>query len=72
MILLFLISFFIVTTASLNKYSAKANHVKNEEHAGFPTSLRELDKPYKMMKLNLLWTKAKNVNICIYLIGNIL
>lgn len=52
-----------------NKYSAEANKkaaVKKVKVAPMPddvpSSLRELDKPYRMAKLNLLWTKAKHVS----------
>lgn len=48
-----------------NKYSAEAN--KKEPKKGINvenvlTSLRNLDKPYRMAKLNLLWAKAKHVS----------
>lgn len=51
----------------VNKYSAAANKgpikkAKSEPMGVVPTSLRELDKPYRMAKLNLLWTKAKHVS----------
>ncbi|KAI4495443.1 hypothetical protein M0802_008657 [Mischocyttarus mexicanus] len=38
--------------------SAKEN--KQEDILEFPTSLRELDRPFRMSKLNILWVKAKN------------
>ncbi|KAK0178987.1 hypothetical protein PV327_007815 [Microctonus hyperodae] len=55
----------------LNKYSAEANVEKkpnkiskkfdeSSSEIPTPTSLKELDKPYRMSKLNLLWTKAKH------------
>lgn len=50
-------------TLALNKYSAEANKGKYEDPLEFPTSLRELDKPFRMAKLNILWVKAKNVSI---------
>lgn len=43
-----------------NKYSAKANKPEHVGSLQFPTSLRDLDKPFRMAKLNILWTKAKN------------
>ena len=46
--------------AAANKYSAEANKPRYEDPLQFPTSLRELDKPYRMSKLNVLWVKAKN------------
>ncbi|XP_029046552.1 alpha-2-macroglobulin receptor-associated protein [Osmia bicornis bicornis] len=45
---------------ALNKYSSEANKGKYEDPLEFPTSLRELDKPFRMAKLNILWVKAKN------------
>lgn len=62
---------FFHTTTALNKYSAEANKPKYEDPLQFPTSLRELDKPFRMAKLNVLWVKAKNVSIvfitlCLY------
>lgn len=53
----------IYTTAEENKYSAEANKAKNVDSLQFPISLRDLDKPFRMAKLNVLWVKAKNVNI---------
>ncbi|XP_012527258.1 alpha-2-macroglobulin receptor-associated protein isoform X2 [Monomorium pharaonis] len=43
-----------------NKYSAEANKAKHVDSSQFPTSLRDLDKPFRMAKLNVLWVKAKN------------
>ncbi|CAK9795351.1 Alpha-2-macroglobulin receptor-associated protein [Anthophora quadrimaculata] len=48
------------TSATYNKYSAETNKVKYEDPLAFPTSLRELDKPFRMAKLNVLWIKARN------------
>ncbi|XP_015176495.1 PREDICTED: alpha-2-macroglobulin receptor-associated protein [Polistes dominula] len=59
---LFLLSFCFIlihTSVALNKYSAKANKPK-EDLLDFPTTLRELDRPFRMSKLNVLWVKAKN------------
>lgn len=47
-------------SAAVNKYSAEANKPKYEDPLEFPNSLRELDKPFRMAKLNILWVKAKN------------
>lgn len=42
-----------------NKYSAEAH----SETIDFrPNSLKDLDKPFRMAKLNMLWTKAKIVS----------
>ncbi|KOC69969.1 Alpha-2-macroglobulin receptor-associated protein [Habropoda laboriosa] len=48
------------TSVAFNKYSSEANKAKYEDPLGFPTSLRELDKPYRMASLNVLWVKAQN------------
>ena len=60
------ISFFILlfhVTVAFNKYSEEANKPKYEDPLQFPTSLRELDKPFRMAKLNVVWVKAKSVSI---------
>ncbi|XP_066594465.1 alpha-2-macroglobulin receptor-associated protein [Prorops nasuta] len=54
-----LCTLFINDAVALNKYSAEANK-KKDAFPDFPTSVRELDKPFRMAKLNLLWVKAKN------------
>ncbi|KAK1134766.1 hypothetical protein K0M31_007537 [Melipona bicolor] len=57
------ISFFVLlfhVTVAFNKYSEEANKPKYEDPLQFPTSLRELDKPFRMAKLNVVWVKAKN------------
>lgn len=56
-------AFLLHTGAAANKYSAAANKPQYEDPLQFPTSLRELDKPFRMSKLNVLWVKAKNVSI---------
>ncbi|KYN39588.1 Alpha-2-macroglobulin receptor-associated protein [Trachymyrmex septentrionalis] len=43
-----------------HKYSADANEDKYVDSSQFPTSLRDLDLPFRMAKLNVLWVKAKN------------
>jgi len=55
------------TSVGENKYSADANKFKHADSSQFPISLRELDKPFRMAKLNIVWIKAKNVSsgICI-------
>lgn len=39
-----------------NKYSKSANEKKKSD-----VDFRNLDKPFRMNKLNLLWTKARQV-----------
>lgn len=48
--------FFVSSALAVNKYSAAANNAE----ANMP-SLRTLEKPFRMAKLNLLWTKAQVV-----------
>lgn len=45
-----------------NKYSVEANKPKDVDSSQFSISLRDLDKPFRMAKLNVLWAKAKNVS----------
>lgn len=61
-IILSLISCLLLVDVSFahNKYTANANKPADEATLQFPTSLRELDKPFRMAKLNVLWAKAKN------------
>ncbi|XP_024889177.1 alpha-2-macroglobulin receptor-associated protein [Temnothorax curvispinosus] len=60
-ILLISLSLLLVrTSVGENKYSAEANKAKYADSSQFPTSLRDLDKPFRMTKLNVLWVKAKN------------
>ncbi|XP_046436585.1 alpha-2-macroglobulin receptor-associated protein isoform X2 [Neodiprion pinetum] len=44
----------------LSKYSSAANAPAEDASIYVPTSVRELDKPFRMAKLNLLWSKAKH------------
>lgn len=51
----------------MNKYSQEANKPKPKTDFSLPThlkELRELDKPFRMHKLNLVWAKAKHVSSC--------
>ncbi|KYN05281.1 PREDICTED: alpha-2-macroglobulin receptor-associated protein [Cyphomyrmex costatus] len=58
-LLIILSLLFVQTSVGVNKYSAEANEAKYVD-SQFPTSLRELDKPFRMAKLNVVWVKAKN------------
>lgn len=56
---------FVISITGYNKYSKKANEENNninkndEEHIDLrPISLKHLDRPFRMAKLNLLWSKA--------------
>lgn len=48
--------FFVSSALAVNKYSAAVNNAE----VNMP-SLRTLEKPFRMAKLNLLWTKAQVV-----------
>lgn len=59
---LYTIQFFIFTVLisnvfTENKYSRSANEKKSNG-----VDFRALEKPFRMNKLNLLWTKAKQVH----------
>lgn len=61
MILLISMCFLLMhTSTAVNKYSAEANKPKYEDPLQFPTSLRDLNRPFRIAKLNVLWAKAKN------------
>ncbi|XP_072759848.1 alpha-2-macroglobulin receptor-associated protein [Anoplolepis gracilipes] len=50
----------IHTSVGENKYFAEANKPKHVDSSQSSISLRDLDKPFRMAKLNILWVKAKN------------
>lgn len=52
----------IHTSVGENKYSIEANKPEHVDSSQFPISLRDLDKPFRMAKLNVLWVKAKKVS----------
>ncbi|CAH0553413.1 unnamed protein product [Brassicogethes aeneus] len=62
--ILLLILHLLVCIEAHNKYSENANKPKEEDNADEvvldlrPSSLKHLDRPFRMAKLNLLWTKA--------------
>lgn len=66
--LILLVSFILFTSVySGNKYSKEANQKtgsQNSQNQDDLPSLRTLQKPFRMAKLNLLWAKAQHVNIC--------
>lgn len=53
---------FVYTSVGENKYSAQANEPKHADSSPLSASLRNLDKPFRMAKLNIVWIKAKNVS----------
>lgn len=58
--LLYLIVFITIIKVNLgleNKYSAGANSPEEETR-----TLKDLEKPFRMQKVNLLWAKAKLVS----------
>lgn len=63
LLLIFLIFVNLNYVYSTNKYSREAN-VKPSDHFDDDSQLliRDKNKPFRMAKLNLLWSKAKLVN----------
>jgi hypothetical protein len=61
-VLFFVISvtFLIVLGEGLNKYSAEAN-IKSDIANEPPSDFRNLEKPFRMAKINMLWSKAQLV-----------
>ncbi|CAG9766721.1 unnamed protein product [Ceutorhynchus assimilis] len=63
-LLIFLFATFLVITECHNKYSKDSNNVEKQEETEKPAvdlrhiSLKHLDRPFRMAKLNLLWSKA--------------
>lgn len=55
----------IAEVKTKNKYSKEANNVEkdSDEHDFRPISLKHLDRPFRMAKLNLLWSKAVLVSL---------
>jgi hypothetical protein len=59
-VIVIFISFVIGLGEGLNKYSAEAN-VKQDVTKESPLDFRNLEKPFRMAKLNVLWSKAQLV-----------
>lgn len=60
---------FTIEAKTNNKYSKEANVDKEEsddDHDFRPISLKHLDRPFRMAKLNLLWSKAVHVGCYSY------
>lgn len=65
-----ILSISIFNCEAVNKYSASANkQVKNvkktipeSNEIPVPSELRDIEKPYRMAKLNIVWAKAKHVS----------
>lgn len=55
---LIILAFLITCVLCENKYSRTANEKKKSE-----VDFRTLEKPFRMNKLNILWTKAQQVTI---------
>lgn len=63
---LLLVIFLIHFSEGISKYSEKANKPKPKKtDFSYPVNLKELrqiDNPFRMHKLNIVWTKAKQVS----------
>ena len=60
------VTFLIGLGEGLNKYSAEANiksHITNES----PSDFRNLEKPFRMAKINVLWSKAQLVRNTVFM-----
>lgn len=61
-----LVTFLIGLGEGLNKYSAEANmklDITNES----PSDFRNLEKPFRMAKINVLWSKAQLVRKIVFM-----
>jgi hypothetical protein len=61
-----LVTFLIGLGEGLNKYSAQAN-IKSDITNESPSDFRNLEKPFRMAKINVLWLKAQLVRNIVYM-----
>lgn len=55
-------TFFLSYSEGLNKYSKEANLPKTEPVEGSnQTPWKDLEKPFRLAKINLIWAKAQKV-----------
>ena len=59
------VTFLIGLGEGLNKYSAEAN-VKSDITNEPPSDFRNLEKPFRMAKINMLWSKAQLVRNIVF------
>lgn len=58
----------VLTANSVNKYSEEANKpAKNHLKLDPEINVRTVDKPFRMAKLNMLWSKAQVVSYALKL-----
>ena len=66
-----IVLFVVHSSLGLNKYSEEANKSgakKTKSQFSLPNDVKELrsiEKPFRMHKLNMVWTKARNVSFVI-------
>jgi len=67
-VLFFVISvtFLIGLGEGLNRYSAEAN-IKSDITNESPSDFRNLEKPFRMAKINVLWSKAQLVRNIVFM-----
>lgn len=53
---------FVSSISCENKYSRSSNEKKNKD-----VDFRKLEKPFRMNKLNILWSKAQHVSYTLFL-----
>lgn len=61
-----LVTFLIGLGEGLNKYSAEAN-MKSDITNESPSDFRNLEKPFRMSKINVLWSKAQLVRKVVFM-----
>lgn len=68
MIVICVIYLFATTICANNKYSKQSNINFGKPSVQFEQEInvRTLERPFRMAKLNLLWTKAQVVNISLW------
>lgn len=63
---------FTIEAKTNNKYSKEANvdkEVSDDDNDFRPISVKHLDRPFRMAKLNLLWSKAVHVSYFSYCVS---
>lgn len=66
MIVVIFVIYLIGLGEGLNKYSAEAN-VKSDITTEPPSDFRNLEKPFRMAKINMLWSKAQLVRNIVFM-----
>lgn len=65
-VVVILVTLLIGLGEGLNKYSAEAN-IKSDITNEYPSNFRNLEKPFRMAKINVLWSKAQLVRNIVFM-----